>query len=117
MRHIQRTLALDEREVFVEQVLSEPTRQEYHDRGLDPAQAFDTLRRHKRYIDELFRRMPMGERTPGVILSGLGDNIFRVKLTGAAARGLQWTYFDMRLEQGNYRLMWFGPMAEPNGNG
>lgn len=113
MRHIQRTIALNEKEVFVEQVLSERTRQEYLGRGLDPARAFETLQRYEREINELFRWMPLGEQTPQVIVSGLGNNTFRVKLTGAATKNLQWTYFDMVLEQGNYRLRWFGPVAEP----
>lgn len=108
MAHIQRTLAEDEREQFAEQVLSEATRAEYHERGMDPADAFDRLKKQQKNIAQLFSRMPMGEHSPNVLMERLGRNVFRVRLTGQATKGLEpWTGFDMVLEGGQWRLRWF----------
>jgi hypothetical protein len=113
MRHIQRTLAEEKPDLFLEQVLSRQTRSQYGARGLDPVQAFDTLKKHEREIARLFSRMPLGEQTPSVIMEKIGRNMFRVRLTGRATEGLQWTFFDMVLEEGQWRLLWLGPVSEP----
>ena len=108
MAHILRTLAEDEKQQFAEQVLSEVTRGEYQQRGLNPEQAFETLKKDRKEISKLFNRMPMGEHSPNVIMEQLGRNLFRVRLTGQATKGLEkWTGFDMVLEKGNWRLRWF----------
>jgi hypothetical protein len=136
MRHILTTLEKGERDLFTAQVLSERTRGEYAARGLDPGGAFDMLGQHEKDIRELFRRMPLGEHSPNVIMDKLGDDLYRVRLTGKATDGLVWTSFDMALEGGgrmikleregvpvidkktkqqvevmapkNWRLVWFG---------
>lgn len=113
MVHVRRALvdadeAL-ERELFVEQVLSDTTRAEYEDRGLDPGQAFDTLRARREDVLLLFNRIgPLAENSPQVILQKVGENIIRLKVTGMAADGLSWTFMDMSNEGGNWRLRWFG---------
>lgn len=136
MWHISTTMGSGERDLFTAQVLSQRTREEYLLRGLDPGQAFDTLKENEKDVRELFRRMPMGEHSPNVIMEKLGDNLYRVHLTGKATEGLKWTAFDMVLEGGgrmvplerdgvpvidkktgkqvevlapkNWRLVWFG---------
>lgn len=108
MSHIQRTLARDEVELFTEQVLSERTKQEYRQRGLDPAEAFQTLKQRSADIAKLFSRMPFGEASPSVIMSKVDEDTLRLKLTGAGTRDLDWTTMDMVLEDGHYRLRWFG---------
>lgn len=107
MYHIQSTLMDDEKDLFVEQVLSEITRSEYRDRGLDPAEAFVRLKKHERDIAKLFSRMPLGENSPNVLMEPLGNNMFRVRVTGPAARDVRYRGFDMVLEGGNWRLRWF----------
>ena len=108
MSHIQRTLARDEAELFTEQVLSERTKAEYRERGLDPAEAFAALKERSADVSLLFSRMPFGEASPSVIMSKVDEDTLRLKLTGAGTRGLEWTTMDMVLEGGNYRLRWFG---------
>jgi hypothetical protein len=108
MSHIQRTLAENDAKLFAEQVLSEATREEYHDRGLDPKDAFKALKPHEGEIAKLFARMPLGEYSPNVHREIIGRNMFRVRLTGQSAKGLpRWTGFDMILDSGNWRLRWF----------
>jgi len=109
MVHIQQTLLADERELFTEQVLSERTRAEYRQRGLDPAQAFDTLKRRQDDVLALFNRIgPFGEHSPLARMENVGRNVFRVRVTGLAAEDLSWTFFDMILEDRQWRLRWFG---------
>jgi hypothetical protein len=108
MAHIKRTLAEDARDEFTEQVLSEATRNEYISRGLDPGQAFDTLKAHERDVLRFFSRMPMGEHSPNVIMSKIGERTYRVKITGQGASDLRWHMMDMHFEKGNWRLLWFG---------
>jgi hypothetical protein len=108
MHHIQDLLAKDDPDLFADQVLSKTTRDEYVQRGLDPREAFATLKPHEKDIAKLFARMPMAEHSPNVLMESLGGNTFRVRLTGPSTRGLDpWTGFDMVLENGNYKLRWF----------
>lgn len=108
MSQIQRTIAENEKEQFTEQVLCEATRAEYHQRGLDPIQAFDQVKKHHKEIAKLFSRMPLGEHSPNVVMEPIGRNMFRVRVTGQSKKGLErWTGFDMVFEKGNWRLRWF----------
>jgi len=110
MAHILRTLAEDEKAQFTEQVLSEVTRAEYHERGRDPVEAFDLLKKNQKEIAKLFNRMPMGEHSPNVNMEAIDKNMFRVRVTGQSRKGLErWTGFDMVYERGNWRLRWFVP--------
>lgn len=108
MVHIYATLQAEERELFVEQVLSKVTRNEYVQRGLDPAKAFDDLKLRRDDMAALFSVMPAGEFTPGVMYQKLGNRMARLQVSGMAARGLEWTCMDMVMEDGNWRLRWFG---------
>lgn len=108
MAHILRTLAEDEKAQFTEQVLSEITLAEYHERGRDPVEAFELLKKHQKEVAKLFNRMPMGEHSPNVNMEAIGKNMFRVRVTGQSKKGLErWTGFDMVFERGNWRLRWF----------
>lgn len=108
MSHIYTTLAEDEAELFVEQVLSEMSKKEFAQRGVDPVEGFRYLQQHQTEIRRLFNAMPMGEFTPGVFMKAQGNNVFRLELTGMGARGLAWTFMDMVFEKGGWRLRWFG---------
>lgn len=108
MHHIRTQLAGDDAQLFADQVLCSVTREEYRARGLDPRDAFKTLKPHLPEITKLFSRMPLGEHSPNVRMETVGRNIFRVQLRGRGAEGLEtYTGFDMMLEKGHWRLRWF----------
>lgn len=107
MTHIISTIENDEPELFVEQVLSKHTIAEFNERGLDPALAFDELKRRKRDIYEFFYVVPMGEATPGVYLEQLGTNMFRMAVPRGRHPELHWVGMDASFEGGNYKLRWF----------
>lgn len=109
MRHIYSTLMNNQEELFVDQVLSEQTRREYYQHGMNPREAFQTLRERAGDVLTLFDRMPMGESTPGLFLQPVGGGVQRLRVQGLAARDLRWVGFDMVMEQGNWRLVWFVP--------
>jgi hypothetical protein len=107
MTHIYNALMDDDKQLFVEQILSQKTKQEYFDRGLDPGLAFDALVKRRNDVFRLFDAMPGGEYTPGVYKRPVGEGVQRVEVTGVPARGLKWTAMDMVMERGNWRLRWF----------
>jgi hypothetical protein len=51
--------------------------------------------------------MPLGENSPNVLMEPLGNNMFRVRVTGPAARDVHYRGFDMVLEGGDWKLRWF----------
>jgi len=105
--HIIWTLENDEREVFVEQVLSGRTIEEFEDRGLDPELAFDRLTERRRDVYRLFGAMPMGEATPGLFLKQIGTNMFRLQVPRGRHPDLHWTGLDASFEHGDFKLRWF----------
>lgn len=107
LKHLSGVVRTRNKEMFVDQLLSEVTKQEFIDRGLDPGMAFDMLVEHEADFRAMRSRMPLGERTPGVSMYKLGKRVYRVKATGLAARGLEWVGYDMVFEHGNWKLRWF----------
>lgn len=107
MSHIVSTIQNDEKELFVEQVLSRQTRDEFRIRGYDPGTAFDEVVRRQRDVFKLFNAMPFGENTPGIYLQTIGRNEFRMQVPRSGRADLKWTGFDVVFEKGNYRLRWF----------
>ncbi len=109
MAQITSTLQNGEKELFVDQVLSTVTKEEFYERGLDPALAFDELLLHYKDIGRLFYFMPMGEYTPGLYLENIGRNMFRLKISRIRNESMYWIGIDAVFEKGNYRLRWFVP--------
>src|SRR5262245_26837749 len=107
MIHIHNCLQKGDKQLFLDQVLSAMTKDEFRQRGLDPGEAFDFLVSARSDVDALFNAMPMGEHTPGVLLRSVGRKAYRVGVDGNAWKDLRWTGFDMIMENGNYRLRWF----------
>lgn len=107
MKHIYDTVFNNEPRLFLDQVLSKVTKDEYDARGVDEMEAFNTLREHREDIHALFNAMPRGEMTPGVFLQPLGGRVHRLCVYGLAARDLRWNGFDMVMEDGNWKLRWF----------
>ncbi len=107
LKHLSGVLRTGNRELFVEQVLSSATREEFEARGRDPAEAFDMIVERERDFRAMRARMPLGEKTPGVVMRKLGTRVYRVETIGLASRDLEWRGFDMVFEEGNWRLRWF----------
>lgn len=107
MKHLIHALENGERDLFVDQILSEITIREFHDRGLDPGIAFDELVKFRRDVYRTFHLMPMGESTPGLLLKPLGPNMFRLAASRAGHKDYLWIGIDASFEHGNYKLRWF----------
>lgn len=107
MIHIHNALQEDDAATFVDQILSEQTREEYYRRGLDPVEAFKTLKKHRADVKKLFDQMPMGEYTPGLYVRNMPGKITRLEANGSGIRDLDWIAIDMVMEQGNWKLVWF----------
>lgn len=107
MRHIFETLRNNERELFVEQVLSDATKQEFIDHGKEPDEAFDMLLEDFEAINQLFARMPMAENAPNARFERIGEDMHRLRLVKGVGRDLKWQGFDMITEDGYEKLLWF----------
>lgn len=110
MNHIvnlMRSTDDDAADLFVNQVLAEQTREAYRAQGLDPKQAFETLRSRQADVMALFKAMPMGEMTPGVFLQNVGGGVKRMMAEQRIAVDLKWKGIDLAFEHGNYKLVWF----------
>lgn len=107
MFHIARTMREDDEKLFTEQVLSEMTKDEFYERGYNPKIAFEEIKRRHEDVEKLFKVLPAGELTPGVLLEPVGVNIMRVRVHYHDPADLPWCGFDMRLEGPNWKLRWF----------
>lgn len=107
MRHIFETLRNNERELFIDQVLSNATKQEFIDHGKDPNEAFDMLLEDFEMINQLFARMPMAENAPNARFETIGTNMHRMRLIKGVGKDLKWQGFDMITEDGYEKLLWF----------
>lgn len=112
MIHIYTTVDEGERDLFFKQVLSRRTAEACIEKGHDPRLLFDFLKYHQADMQALFRAMPMGELTPGLLMVARGDGVYRVQIERKLAEGMPFDGFDMVMEGGNWRLVWFtGPGA------
>jgi hypothetical protein len=107
MVHIYNALVANDKETFVDQILSSQTKAECADRNVDPGACFDELVRRKDDVTALFNAMPGGEATPGVYVISIGPKAERIQVEGLAAKDLTWTGIDMVMEKGNWKLRWF----------
>lgn len=106
MVHVVATLMNNEEELFMTQVLSDVTRQEFVALGHDPVWAFRELKRRERDVRRLYNAMPFGEYTPGLFLKKEGKNVFRLRVRSTG--DLPWSFVDVVIEDGSWRLRWFG---------
>lgn len=109
LRHIRDALINDDADIFADQILSEISIDEFYEHGIDPREGFAHLKEHEDDFMALFSRMPMGEQTPGIFMRRVGNNVYRLEVTGPGARELHFRYMDVVSEGGEWRLRWFGP--------
>ncbi|MBY0113690.1 MAG: hypothetical protein K2Y21_12785 [Phycisphaerales bacterium] len=109
MYHIATTMREDDEKTFTEQVLSEASRDEFFQRGLDPAWAFKELKRRRADVEKVFKDLPQGDLTPGVRIEVVGQNVFRIRSHYRDVQEYPWVGFDMKLEGSNWKLRWFVP--------
>ncbi len=105
--HIYNTIEDGEKDLFVGQVLSKKTRDECAAMGVDPGSLYDELCEQRLDVYDLFNLMPMGERTPGAVMTPVGAGVQRVSISGLGTSGLRFRAMDMVMEGGNWRLRWF----------
>jgi hypothetical protein len=107
MIHIYRALEKEDRQFFVDEVLSDRTRTECYQRGVQPGVLYDGLLEVGDEVVELFNAMPQGEATPGVLMNPIGGGLFRLEVDPRRVRDSRFQGFDMVMERGQWRLKWF----------
>lgn len=106
MTHLERELDEGDADIILKQLISRRTLEEFDRRGEPPRAIIDFLQKHRRDIAVLFARMPLAERSPTVILQQPGDNVWILKLTGAAAEDTRFTRLWVVFERGGWRFYW-----------
>lgn len=106
MAHLSRCLDENDDKLLIDQVLSQKTKDHYRDMGKDPKELVQALKANRKEVAKTFGRMPLAEHSPTVILEQPGDKTWIIKVTGAAAKDLQYTRLWARLEEGNWRFLW-----------
>ena len=106
MSHLSRCLDEDDDKLFLDQVVSKKTKDHYREMGKDPMELVDMLKANRKEVAKTLARMPLAEHSPTVILEQPGDKTWTIKVTGAAAKDLQYTRLWARMEDGNWRFMW-----------
>jgi hypothetical protein len=107
MVSIYNALVKRDRDIFLTCILSSHSHEALLQENSSGSVLFDELYERSDDVVELFNRLPMAEYTPGVYLEKIAPSVFRVKLSGQAAKGLYYTGFDMELDQGTWHLVRF----------
>lgn len=105
MYHVMTTLANEEDDLLFDQVIAEEAKQEYRKRARDPREAVEFLKKRRKDVAELFAAFPMGDQTPGVHLTTIGRNAFRLRAPAALAPDLRLHSMDVVIERGQFRLL------------
>lgn len=93
-------------QAMLDQLVSEQTIAHYRKENKNPMDFIRELRARRKDVARTFVRMPMAQHTPTVIVDQPGDNVWCIRLTGAAAKDLRYTKLWVRLEKRQWKLMW-----------
>lgn len=106
IKHLRWTLDEDRDEVLIDWLLADDLISELRSRHQDPEDYVDWLHDNRRDIEQMLARMPMAERSPTVVFEQTGRRQYRIRLSGAAERGVKFTQLWVAMERGKYRLLW-----------
>ncbi len=109
MVHLATLLNENDDETLYEQLVSEHTKKHFAEQGLDArAESLGFLKTNREDIMALFGRMPMAERSTGVVLERAPGNLFKLSLQGTSTRTLRFTDLWITMERGQWKLVWVG---------
>ncbi len=111
MVHLATLLNEGDDDTLYEQLLADHTKRHFAEQGKDArAESLAYFKGHREEIMALFARMPMAERSPGVLLEPAGGTatgrLFKLRLQGTAARGVMFTDLWLAVEKGQWKLVW-----------
>ena len=98
-------IAAGEWELIQEQIIAQQVKDELRSSLRDPYDALRALSRKRRSVIALLKTMPDGDQTPGLTLTPLGGNQFRLSAPGGTTLDLQLRHLDMVIEGNQFRLL------------
>ena len=104
--HLRKQLLADDNKLLAEQVLAQLTRERFATNGKTLYDAADELRANRRDILLLLARLPNGENSPNALVTKQGPKLFRLAITGTAAKGLAFTELWIVLEAAEWKIVW-----------
>ena len=107
MIHLSTLLSEGDDDTLFNQLLADYTKAHFAAQGKDArTESLAYLKGNREDIMALFGRMPMAERSPGVMLEQSDGKLFRLALRGTAARGMRMSELWITMEKGQWKLVW-----------
>lgn len=107
MVHLSTLLSEGDDDTLFGQLLADYTKAHFAAQGKDArAESLAYLKNNREDIMALFGRMPMAERSPGVMLEQSDGKLFRLALRGTAAKGMRMSELWITMEKGQWKLVW-----------
>ena len=104
--HLRQTLARNEPDLLLQQVLSEETREAYIAQGKDPAEAVTFLFKRQDDVLRLIQNLHLAERLPLDLGEVIGSNQYRLRVPpGIVDPPLRFDTFDYVFDRDGCRLL------------
>jgi hypothetical protein len=92
---------------FFDQIVHSSTKANFREAGQDPREeVWKFLTANRAHVNRLLSRFPGGENSPGVMVSIVGRNRFKLEVTGTGAKGLKFTELWVGIEESKPKFIW-----------
>jgi len=106
MVHLAMRLNDDKEQAFLDQIVSDVTKQQFVGEGKSEREIIDFLQSNYDDIMLLFARMPAAELSPNVAFDRFTGGQYRIRITGAATKGLRFTELWLEQKGGKWKFVW-----------
>ena len=103
--NLRDAIVAGEWELIQDQIIAQQVKDELRSSLRDQYDALRALSRKRRSVVALLDTMPDGDETPGLALTPLGGNSFRLSAPGGTALDLRLRHLDMVIEGNQFRLL------------
>ncbi len=106
MVHLAMRLNDGKEQLFLDQIVSDITKQQFVGEGKTEQDIIDFLQTNYDDIMILFARMPAAELSPNVAFDRFNGGQYRIRITGAATKGLKFTELWLEQRAGAWKFVW-----------
>ncbi len=106
MVHLAMRLNDNKEQAFLDQIVSDVTKQQFVGEGKSEGDIIDFLQTNYDDIMILFGRMPAAELSPNVAFDRFNSGQYRIRITGAATKGLRFTELWLEQKSGKWKFVW-----------
>jgi hypothetical protein len=106
MVHLAMRLNDGKEQLFLDQIVSDTTKRQFIGEGKTEQDIIDFLQTNYDDIMILFARMPAAELSPNVAFDRYSGGQYRIRITGAATKGLKFTELWLEQRAGAWKFVW-----------